>query len=210
MQIVTPEAILSYPSVFTPNTRYVNDGDAPKYEATFVFPAGTDLTALKKAVMAVGQEKFGDKFTNGVKNGSIRLPFRTDWEEKRYPEDSVFFTARSNNPPGLVSVFPDPDRPDRPARITDESQLYPGAKVKALLSVFAYSNKQKGVTFGLEGIQKVGDGERLDGRANVQDVFDVDESAFASFDAPISSDEPEAATTGDDGEAEDILGILGG
>lgn len=211
----TPEAVLSYPSLFTP--RAMNEGDPPKYEATFVFAPGTDLTEIKKAINEVGMEKWGDKFPEMVRKGKVRLPIRTEWEEKGYPEDSVFFAARRHAekdgrplpPPGVVSVYPDEHDPTKPALITDPSKVYAGCIVKGLVSVFAYTKPNPGITFGLEGIQKIRDGDRLDGRVNPQSVFEVDESAFANLDAALAADEPEGDDVTPD-EAEDILSLLGG
>lgn len=207
----TPEATLSYPSVFRP--RAANDGATPKYEATFVFGPDADLSTLRQAVKAAGEEKWGDKFPEMVKKGQVRLPFRTDWEEKGYPEDSTFFAARRNaernGPPGVVSVFPSEHDPKKPALITDENKIYPGCIVRGLVSCYAYDKAgNRGITFGLEGLQKIRDGERLDGRVNVQNAFDVDEAAFADLDQMLDA-EPEA----DEPEADDpndIMSLLGG
>lgn len=207
----TPEAVLSYPSLFTP--RAMNEGDTPKYEATFVFGPDADLSEIRAAIKAVGEEKWGEKFAGMVKAGKVRLPLRTDWEEKGYPEGSVFFAARRTGekdgrilpPPGVVSIYPDENDPTKPALITDQSKVYAGCIVKGLVSVFAYTKPSPGITFGLEGLQKIRDGERLDGRVNPQSMFEVDESAFASLDAALDAPDDEA-----DDEADDIMSLLGG
>lgn len=211
--LITPEAILSYPSLF--NARAMNEGDTPKYEATFIFPEGTDLSELQQAVVAVGKAKWGDKFPEMVKKGKVRLPFRTDWEEKGYPEDSTFFAARSTNKPGVVSIFPSEHDPSKPALIEDESKMYAGAIVKGLVSCYAYTKPNPGITFGLEGVQKirdVPDDERLDGRVNPQSVFAVDEEAFASLESTLDEMEESQDDDAGDGESEsdDIMALLGG
>jgi len=203
--LTTPEATLSYPSVFTP--RAMNEGETPKYEATFVFGPDADLTEIRQAIRKVGQDKWGEKFQEMLKSGKVRLPLRIDWEEKGYPEDSTFFAARSHNKPGVVSVYPSEHDPSKPALIEDESKIYPGCIVKGLVSCYAYTKPQPGITFGLEGLQKIRDGERLDGRVNAQSVFEVDESAFAALDNALDSDEEtEEPST----ESDDIMAMLGG
>lgn len=213
----TPEATLSYPSLFSP--RAIDEGAEPKYEATFVFDEGTDLTELRRAVMEVGKEKWGDKFAKMLEAGKIRLPFRTDGESKGYPDGSVFFAARRNAlkdgrqvpAPTVVSVFPDPNNPDRPAIITDPNEVYAGCRVKGLVSCYAYQKAGNiGITFGLEGLQKVRDGDRLDGRVNPQSIFQVDESAFANLDNALDQDDEVEETETATDEAADILGLLGG
>jgi hypothetical protein len=47
--------------------------------------------------------------------------------------------------------------------------------VRASLRAFAYdTNGNKGVSFGLNNIQKLGEGQRLDGRKAATDEFDAD------------------------------------
>jgi len=56
--------------------------------------------------------------------------------------------------------------------------MYPGAGVRASVSAFAYdSNGNKGVSFALNNMQKVSEGERLDGRAAADDEFTADLSS---------------------------------
>lgn len=209
--LTTPEAVLSYPSLFQP--RAMNEGDTPKYEATFIFGPDTDLTEIRQAIMEVGKAKWGDKFPGMLKAGKVRLPLRDDWEDKGYPEDSTFFAARSHNRPGVVSVYPSEHDPSKPALITDENKIYPGCVVKGLVSCYAYTKPQPGITFGLEGVQKIRDGERLDGRVNAQSVFTVDEEAFASLGATLDEKEQEQETQepgGESAESDDIMALLGG
>ena len=204
-QIVTPEAILSYPHIWEPDA--FEPGDVPKYSAALIFTKDTDIEALQKAVLAVAKEKFGKKAAGLIRSGKLGLPFRDDpedIEEKGYPEGSTFFNARSKNKPGVVSIFNDGN--GKPSIITDEDEIYPGVIVKAALSVFYYKVKgNAGIAFGLNHIQKIRDGERIDGRVSVEDSFDVDPDAGVSLsdleDVDVEPDEED----GDDG-LDDLLG----
>ena len=51
MQLLTPEAILSYPSLVKPVNTEMDKNKPPKmrYKADLVFPKGTDLSALEAA-----------------------------------------------------------------------------------------------------------------------------------------------------------------
>ena len=174
LRVMTPPAILSYPHLFEPVAG--PDGGEPKYSATFIFPKGTDLAVLKAAAMAAGRAKWGAKFEEGLRNGSRKFPFRTDVEEKGYPEGSTFFTARSKQAPGLASRYKGPNGKATP--ITKEQQvpgnageLYAGCMVRASLVAFAYDNVSKGVTFALNNIQKLDEGKRLDNRRAAEDEF---------------------------------------
>lgn len=172
-RLITPEGILSYPHLFEPQQPKGGEGKA-KYSAALIFLAGTDLSEMKKAAIAAGVEKWGEtKFADMVKKKQIRMPFR-EGEEKGYPDGSTFINIRSDNQPGVVDRIQDP-KTGKPRVITDEGEVYAGCRVRASVSAFAYdTNGNKGVTFGLNNIQKLGDGERLDGRTRAEDDFDAE------------------------------------
>lgn len=188
MAIITPPAILSYPHLFEPQQPEKPD-QTPKYGAAFLFEEGVDLTPLKKAAFQVVIDKFGEvKAKEMLKNQTYRLiggphhSIRTDVASKSYPESVVaFINARSNEQPGIVSVIPHPET-GKPMPITEESQMYPGVRVKAFVNPYWYDVEgNKGVAWGLNAVQKIGEGDRLDGRVKAQDVFEADEDAVADL-----------------------------
>lgn len=203
-----PEAILSFPKVYTPEA--FAEGDKAKYSATFVFPPGSDLKGLKAAAVEVGREAFGSKFDEMVKKGKLHWPFRDPDDDENatrgYPEGSTFIRARSERQPGIVSIYPGPD--GKPLPITDEDQIYAGVIVNATVDVYAFKGQlNSGITFGLGNIQKVRDGERLDGRLPASAEFEADASAAANLD-DLDSDAPVAVAAGvDDGD--DLSDLLG-
>lgn len=179
MSIITPKAILSYPRLFEPEAQ--NEGDTPKYSCALVFEEGTDLKTLKQAAVAAARERFGDKADNMIKGGKLRMPFRTDSEDKGYPAGSTFMNVRTTKRPGIVSIYPDPNT-GKPLPIVDEEEMYPGCVVRASLAVYAYdTNGNRGVSFALNNLQKVADGERLDGRSKAEDEFEADMDAVADL-----------------------------
>lgn len=178
-KVITPEFICSYPHLFKANK--VKEDDEPKYSCACVFLKGTDITPLKEAVLAAAEEEWGNKVPEMIQNGKLVLPFRKDGEEKGYPEGSIFINARSKDRPGIVSVIPDPAT-GKPMPITDESQVYAGMVARASLVAFTWEYMgRKGVSFALNNIQKLRDGERLDGRVKAEDEFDADENAVADI-----------------------------
>lgn len=242
--IQTPEAILSYPNLFTPRAG-MNDGDDPQYSTAFVFEADTDITELKRTVLQVAREEWGDDLEGAqissletqhgptyflVADGGlrIRLPWRDQEEvieDKGYPEGSTFINARSTNPPGVVSVIPDPSNDGKPAQIVNAKgdvryqdgtvlsgarEVYAGARGRGLLSVYAYDvSGNKGVSFGLNGVQVTGDGERLDGRQNPADVFEADEDVAGDLSDLTDEEGEEPAAVGageDDDDLSDLIG----
>ncbi len=179
---MTPEAMLSYPHLFEPQA--VNEGDPPKYSCTLVFAPGTDLSQLKAAAAAVAKDAWGDKAVEVVKKQ--RYPtFRTDAEEKGYPEGSTFINATSKGKPGVVAAYAGPD--GKAARITDPEEIYAGCYVRATVRPFAYDQRgNRGVSFGLVNIQKLRDGERIGGRPRPEDEFEP----IAGATPPAPADPP--------------------
>ena len=180
MLVVTPEATLSYPHLDTPQ-KPQKATDKAKYSATLVFDPGADLSTLEAAVMAAGEEKWPGKFTEMVRIGAVRIPFRKDAEAKGYTPGSIFTNARSEQKPGVVYRHAGAD--NKPAIVPDDKirdAAYPGEKVRAQIRAFAYDNSgNRGVSFALNNVQIMGNGTapRLDNRQAATDAFDADLNA---------------------------------
>lgn len=185
VKVITGPAVLSYPHIAEPTVMKGDDGKPgkPKYSVSLVFLPGADgsapdLTSLQKAVQDVAVEAFGSKALAGLKNGSIQSPFRTDGESKGYPAGAIFLNARSDNQPGGAYAHRGTDGKPAPVAVEDlEKVFYPGAIVRASLSVFAYNfnGMKKGVSFGINNVQKLSDGKRLDNRLAAVDEFEATE-----------------------------------
>ncbi len=183
--LVTPEAVASYPHVLAPQ-KAQKAGDKEKFSMTFVFLPGTDLRALEAAALEAAVAKFGEsmKLPNGASiktadalaKGLLRSPFRRDVEMKGYPEGSVFINCRTETKPTIVTAAADPST-GRPRIMSDEEikkEIYPGAIVRASVSAFGYETSgNRGVSFGLNNVQKLRDGERLDNRKPADQEFDA-------------------------------------
>lgn len=188
--VVTPKAMLSYPHLDQPQAGN-QPGAKAKYSAAFVFPEGTDLSQLAAAVLAAAEEKYPGKGAEMLRTGALRSPFRKDAEAKGYAPGSVFVNTRSERKPGLVYLHAGSEKDGQgkplPARVPDDKvkdEFYPGCFVRAQLRAFAYdSNGNKGVSFALNNVQKLAEGERIDGRQDATEAFDADLSA-----APASLD----------------------
>ncbi len=177
VKVKTPKAILSFPHLDEPQAGM--NGGKPKYSCALIFPAGTDLTELKAAAFAAGEAKFGAAFVDGVKKKRYKWPLRAGEEKDSYPEGSTFINVRSEQQPGVVTAFAGPDgKPQVIPANKVRSEMYPGAIVRASLTAFAYDRPDsKGVTFGLNNLQKLAEGERLDSRVAAENDFDADLSA---------------------------------
>lgn len=170
--IITPRARLSFPNLFTARVNDQSDDKTPKFSCTLLFDEAARATPEWKAMQAAAAEAAVEKFGDKAKTLKLRSPFR-DGSEKTLEgyEGTVFINCSSKMKPGVIG-------PNK-APITDEMDIYPGCFVRVSLSAYGYDAKgNKGVSFGLRNVQKVGDGESLGGRSRAEDDFDaVEESA---------------------------------
>lgn len=175
-RVITPEARLSYPYLFEKSEGM--NGAEGKYQCELIFEPGADLSELRAAANAAAKDKWGD---NIPKN--LRSPFRKgddDREDKDGYEGRVFIGARSKDRPGIVVGR------DRHA-CTDPSEIYGGCWVKASVTAFAYDTSgNKGVSFALNNVWKLRDGEPFGSRRNASEEFgeeEIDEDAFGGDDS---------------------------
>lgn len=175
-KIITPVATLSYPHLHQPQAS--ENGGKPKYSCALIFAPGADLTALRDAINAAAEAKFPGKGADMVRKGQLKTVLRSG-QEKDYAEGSFFLNARTEQKPGIVYAWKGED--GKPARVRDEDvreQMYPGAQVRASLTAFYYEKGgNKGIGFALNNLQKIAEGERIDGRKAAEDEFEADLSA---------------------------------
>jgi hypothetical protein len=190
-QVVTPKARLNYAHLFEPAPRMRKAVAGSRnaelvFQCCLVFEAGTDIQGMRNAAAAACKEKWGDQWQKISAAPTFKRPFKSSADradQEGFPPGSVFITVWSKNKPGIV------DQVKRP--ILDPNQLYSGCYVKADLNAYAYEQEGgRGVAFGLNNIQKIADGERLDGRRDPQAVFDVVEGFDAAADNPLDDDIP--------------------
>jgi Protein of unknown function (DUF2815) len=185
MSIITPDATISYPHLFTPtlppNPR---PGQKARYQCVLLFPrimSEVDiakLRSMKHEALKALQEKWGNKVEEMLQGGRLRWPFRKDWINAkgavRYDEKlwQCFISPWSEQAPGIVSRFAGPD--GKPTKLTDASLLYPGAVVRVSVNTFVYEQSGNlGVNFGLQNVQlRDSTTPRLDNRRNAEDEFE--------------------------------------
>jgi hypothetical protein len=171
---VTPIGRVSHPHVFEPQ---VDKGSSKKtYSLVLMFDKTADISGLKAAYEAAIAEKWPNKKPKGLKS-----PFRDgdevdeDGDRKKGPEYAgkvyITFRAKDDRKPSVVG-------PDLQPISKESGDFYPGCFAKASYSAFAYEYEGKnGVSFGLNNIQKVRDGERFDGRTSAEDDFSAIEDS---------------------------------
>lgn len=196
-KVITHEFRVSFPALFTPKAF---EQQEPKYSIVMLFDKKIDLSkpatnkagqplseSMKKAVFNAATEKWGPK-EKWPKN--LRLPFRDGSEREDTPgyKGTTFVSASSKIQPGLVNQLRQP--------ILNERDFYAGCYARAELIAFAYDKAgNKGVSFSLQNVQKLRDGEVFSGRKNAEDVFDaVDDGSDDADSYPADAE----ASTGDD------------
>jgi hypothetical protein len=160
---ITPEFRVSFPQVFEAKSF---EGAPPKFSVVMLFSKKTDLKLLKKCVINAATEKWGPKeeWPEG-----LRLPFKDGDKKKDRQgyEGTIYVSATSKQRPGLVDQNLSPIA-------EGDGTFYAGCFARAELLAFAYDTAgNKGVSFGLQNIQKTRDGESLSGRKKAEDVFEA-------------------------------------
>lgn len=175
--LTTGIGTIGFPCLFKETAREKDDG-TKSYEVQIIIPKSQreDVRALLKAIKTVGEAKWGSKWKQ------VRTPLRDGDAEadeltedgstkgEKYPErlGAYFLNARSTKPVGVY----DRDR----SLITDASDVYAGCKGKINVTFFAYSvSGNHGIAAGLNGVQKIADGEPIGGTGapTVESMFDI-------------------------------------
>lgn len=80
-------------------------------------------------------------------------------------------TQFDNRGPGVVDI--------RRAPIVNRDDFYSGCYAIANINAYAYDNESKGVSFGLNHVMKMGDGEKLVNTVSAEDAFaEIDPSKY--------------------------------
>lgn len=194
---ITPPFRCAFPHVFEPHSGFENQ--EKKFSVTMLFDKNTDLNqpmkdgyvSLRQAVYNAAVEKWGPK-EKWPKN--LRFPFR-DGNEKpdlQGYQGAIFCSASSKQKPQVV------DQKLAPL-VKEDDLFYGGCYARAEVVAFAYDQMgNKGVSLGLNNIQKLRDGDRFSGRKNASDVFDAVEDG---------SDDDKSYGQHAPGEVEDGMGF---
>ena len=135
-----------------------------EYSIKMIFDKDADLSELK----AIIKEAITDKWGNNPPRG-LKLPLKdgNNNDTSKYPEDKDKYVANAKTiiaPPGVVNSQVQP--------IMDPNEVYSGCYMRATLTAYAYDKGGgKGVSFGLQNLMKVKDGEPLSSRATAENDF---------------------------------------
>jgi hypothetical protein len=176
VEIVTEPCRISFPALFEPKPVAKNNPDL-KYQAAVLIPPDVDLAPFYAVVKAAMIAKFGKVIKLPAKSNPIHSCDDKDLDG--YDEGWHFVNVKSGYQPSVVD--------QKRQEVIDASRVYAGCWCRFHLSAYAWDHPQggRGVSFSLNAVQLVREGERLDGRRAVKDVFDAvdvsDDEDFASY-----------------------------
>ena len=173
-RVVTGKVRLSYVHLFEP---YTNDPDKEaRYSVTILIPKSDNVTIGKitAAEGAAKEEGKSKKFGGSIPKNLSSIIHDGDEEAdlERNPEYAghLYMAMSSKTRPGVVDQ-------DLNA-VLDTTQVYSGCYARVSINAFAYYTAgKKGVSFGLNNVQFLEDGEPLGGRTRAEDDF-ADESGL--------------------------------
>lgn len=168
-KVVTGKVRLSYAHLFTPQ---IDDDGQAKYTVVLLIPK-SDKVTLKKINSAIEAAKEKGKATkfNGKIPPNVALTLKdgdedADLERNPEYEGHMYMSVTSKTKPGLV------DRDLNP--ILEQTEIYSGCYARVSINAFPYNYKgKKGISFGLNHVQKLADGEPLGGMSRAEDDFDA-------------------------------------
>jgi len=164
--IVTPAGWLSFPHLTVDNK-----SEKGKFEAGIVFKPGTDLSKLEALV-----EEARNALPDSEPKAAYKSPLSRDGSEKshlggHYVEGAKFFTAKSNFPPQLLEKSNEAGQPPTPI-LDPASDVYAGAVVRLLVHAYTFNTDgNRGIAFGLDGVEKIADAERIGGGPDAAAAF---------------------------------------
>ena len=172
-KLYTPKFRLSFPQLFEPKGF---QGGKEKYSAVMLF----DMDAINKdpkekakfkAMKEAMKESATQKWPKGLPKG-LKNPFRKGEEKEDidgYGEGIVFVRASTEHQPGVVD--------DKGFDIMKASEVYAGCYAHATVNTFAYDTAgNRGIAFGLQNLQKLGEGEPFGNRSTPEQDFGISDA----------------------------------
>ena len=168
-KVVTGKVRLSYAHLFEPHASFENQ--QPKYSVVILVPKTDKETIRKiKAAQKVALENGKNTKFNGSIPKNWKNTFRDgdeemDLEKNPEYEGMMFMTVSNSQKPGIV------DRDVQP--ILDPTEVYSGCYARVSINAFPFSaSGNKGVSFGLNHVQKLADGEPFGSITRAEDDFE--------------------------------------
>lgn len=180
-QVTTSKVRLSYVNVFAPKA---NKQGVEKYSVTCLLPK-SDTAGLKILQDAIQAEFEAEK--NGKLKGVTSPKHPIHDGDGTKDDGSEFGPECKGHWVFTASAFPEypPAVVDHNVQpIIKQTEMYSGCYGHVAISIYAYDNQSKGIGFGLNGVQKVADGEPLGYSFDAQSAFSA-VTAETSFDGAV-------------------------
>lgn len=168
-KVLTGVCRLSYVHAFAPYAAQENQ--TPKYSVVLLIPKEDTVTLnkIRNAQQAALQKGKDSKFKGSIpKNWTDTLhdgDEEADLDKNPEYEGHWYMTVSNPQKPGVI---------DKDKNIIDDpTQLYSGCFARVVINAFAFNQQgNKGVSFGLNHIQKVREGDPLGSVTRAEDEFD--------------------------------------
>jgi hypothetical protein len=189
-RVTTPKGRVSFPHLYTP--RASEPGKPEKYSVVLLIPKTENIGKIVEIRNAAVSGTWPDaakrpkNLHNPIKDGDTDVMADGSLRKDKYPEVaghwiiSASRTAKSGRPKVV-----DPNMQE----ILDEGDLYAGCYARMSIHAFAYqpskTNPQSkyGVSFGLNNVQKLEEGESFSGQSKPEDDFEPVPGASAPVQA---------------------------
>ncbi len=172
-KVISPPFRLSFPNLFEKSSF---KGSEPKYSAVMIFHPDKFTAKDKAAFQAMKNianeaalefhkkalKDFPEGWKKPLKDGMIKDHL------EGYGKGTIFATASTKQSPGIIN------RERDPMVVMTPDDMYPGCWCRATITAYGYDNIGKGVAFGLQNIQKLGEGQNFTGRVAAEEDFEDD------------------------------------
>lgn len=167
-KVVTGKVRLSYVHLFEPHASFENQDK--KYSTVILVPKSDTKTvqaiqAAQRVALENGKSsKFGGAIPKNWKNTFRDGDEEGDLEKNPEYAGHWFMTVSNKTKPGVVDQNVQP--------ILDSTEVYSGCYARVSINAFPFSaSGNKGVSFGLNHVQKLADGEPLGSITKAEDDF---------------------------------------
>lgn len=173
MAVTINDVRFSYCNLFQPKAPFNNPQGEPKYSVTVLVPkTNTAAKAVIDNAIAQAIDAGVSSKWNGVRPPQPAICVH-DGDGPRPSDGSAFgeeckgcwvFQASTKQPPFVVDEYVQ--------NIIDPTKVYSGMWGNVNVTFFAYNNAgKKGIGCGLNGVQKIRDGETLSGHITAHEAF---------------------------------------
>lgn len=168
-KVVTGRVRLSYVHIWEPFSN--TEGQEPKYSTALLVPKSdrstlAKLRAAQQAALEAGKTtKFGGTIPKSWGDTVHDGDEEADLDRNPEYAGCWYLSVSSKTKPGIVDQDVNP--------ILDSTEVYSGCYARVSINCFPYNQAgKKGVSFGLNHVQKLADGDFLGGRSKAEDDFE--------------------------------------